>query len=163
MAALPGTGALQCSGHDQLLAGLQESERVILPGLLVEVSRKEPTGFVWQEWINANGLLAQKVIFDDHVSQWEESSCLSVDSLPLFRTASVDRFPIFHGCRRVPRPFSIPLPAPCVNILSPSKQTAEKHDSLFGALLFGQRTECLNVLGWRRKLRRELWNRNAVN
>jgi hypothetical protein len=111
MAALPGTGALQCSGHDQLLAGLEESERVILSGLLVEVSRKEPTGFVWQEWINANGFLAQKVIFDDRVSQWEESSCLSVDSLPLFRTASVDRFPIFHGCRRVPRPFAIPLPA----------------------------------------------------
>jgi hypothetical protein len=38
MAALPGTGALQCIGHDQLLAGLGECERVILPGLLVEVS-----------------------------------------------------------------------------------------------------------------------------
>src|SRR5206468_2168477 len=101
---------LQGSGHTQILAGLKESLRVILPSLLVEVYRKKPARFLGQERIHANGLLAQEAVLDDGVGQWEEPSCLMVDSLPLLGTASVDSLPILHGCRRITRPAVVLLP-----------------------------------------------------
>src|SRR4051812_47648317 len=163
MAALPGTGTFQGSGHVQLLAGLQESQGVILPGLLVKVCRKKPACFVWQERVHADGLLAQEVALDDSVGQRDELPCLLVDFLTILRAASVDRFPVLDDHRHVSMPAIVILPSPCVDIFSPAKQASKKRDSLSGPLLLVHRCRCFDDLSWRGNLRRRLWNRNAVN
>ena len=67
MTALPGTRTLQSSGHVELVAGLQKSQGIILPRLLVEVRREEPACFVWQQRVHTDGFLAQEVVLNDGV------------------------------------------------------------------------------------------------
>src|SRR6266481_5604609 len=90
VAALPGTRTLQGSGHTQLLAGLKECLGVILPSLLVKVRREKPARFVGQEWIHANGFLAQEVALDHGIGHREELPCLLIDLLSILRAALID-------------------------------------------------------------------------
>ena len=125
MTALPGTRTLQSSGHVELVAGLQKSEGIILPRLLVEVRREEPARFVRQQGVHADGLLAQEVVLDGGVGQRDELSCLLIDFLPLLRAASVDRFPVLHSHRHVTMSAIGILPSPRVDIFSPAKQVSK--------------------------------------
>src|SRR5271165_6523491 len=139
VAALPGARTRQGSWHTQLLAGLKESLGVILPSLLVEVSREKPARFVGQEGIYADGLLAQEVVLDDGVGHREELPCLLVDFLPILRAASVDSFPVLYDHRHIPMATISILPSPCVNIFSSAKQAPKQRDSLSGTFLLVHR------------------------
>ena len=111
--------------HVQLLAGLQESQRVILPRLLVEVCRQKPARFVGQQCVHANRILPQEVALNDGVGQREELPCLLADLLPILRTAFVDSLPVLQGRRHISVPAVIVVPSPCVDIFSPAKQAAK--------------------------------------
>ena len=163
MAALPGTRTLQSSGHVQLLAGLKESQGVILPSHFVEVCREEPARFIWQERVHADSFLAQEVVLDDGVGQRDELLCLPVDFLPLLRAASVDSLPVLYNHRHISVSAIIILPSPCVDIFSPAKQASKERDSLSGSLCLVHRRRRPDAFGWRWILRRQLRNRDAVN
>ena len=163
MATLPGTRTLQGGGHVQLLAGLQESQGIILPSRLVEICREKPARFVRQEGVHANGFLTQQVVLDDCVGQRKELPGLLVDFLSILRPAFVDGLPVLYDRRHISVPAINILPSPSVDIFSPAKQASKQCDPLSGALLLVHRRRRLDRFGWRWILIRKLRNGNAVN
>jgi hypothetical protein len=121
VAALSGTRAFQCGRHIQFLTNLQESQSVILPGLLVEICREKPAGLVRQERIHADGLIAQEMVLDDGVGHREELACLLGDLLSILRAASADGLPVLHVCGHISVPAILVFPSACVDIFSPAK------------------------------------------
>ena len=67
VATLAGARSFQRRRHVRLLTDLQVSQGVILPSLLVKVSRQEPASFVWQERVHGDGFLAQEVVLNNGV------------------------------------------------------------------------------------------------
>jgi len=131
VAAFPGTGTFQGSGYLQLTAGLQKSQGVILPRGLVEVCCEKPACFVGQEWVDADGLLAQEVL---SMTASVSGRNFRVFCATFFRssgTALVDRLPVFYIRRHISMPPS-PFPSPCVDIVSTAKKASKQRDSLSG-------------------------------
>src|ERR1044072_4598302 len=122
VAALSRTRTFQGGRHIQFLARLQESQGVILPSRLVEVCRKKPAGFIWQESVHADGFLTQEMILDDGVGEGNAVSGLLVDFLSIFRAAFVDGLPVLYHRRHISVPAISILPSSSVHIFPPAKQ-----------------------------------------
>src|SRR6516164_8676 len=97
VAALPGARPFECCRHIHFPADLKKSERIVFPGFLVEVSCQKPARFVGQQWINAHGLAAQKMIFDHGIRQREEFPCLLIYFLTILRSATVNGLPVLRS------------------------------------------------------------------
>lgn len=54
-----------------LAASLKKSPRVILPCLLIEIRRQQPTGLIGQQWIDTDRAFTEQVMAGDFVGEWE--------------------------------------------------------------------------------------------
>src|SRR6516162_8434413 len=124
VAALPGARPFECCRHIHFPADLKKGERIVFPGFLVEVSCQKPARFVMQQWVNANGLAAQKMIFDHGISQLQEFPSLLIYFPTILRSAAVNRFPVLNGYRGISRLPVFTFPAPSVDIFSPTEESA---------------------------------------
>jgi len=111
-----------------MLAGRKKRQRIFLPGLLVEVRRQEPTGFVEEERINSDRLLAGQMLPDNFVSYRVESSGLSIYLLALFRAAGKHCLPILLAGRTIGPSTVLHAPSLRIDVLSPAEQRSKQRN-----------------------------------
>jgi hypothetical protein len=117
---------------------------LLLPRRLVEVSRKEPAGFVKQERINSYRLLPIQMLPNNFVAQLVKHAGLPIDLLMILWATGKDRLPVLPARRIIaPRPI-LHAPPLCVNVLPPAEQGSKERDL---CLLVGQLADLSNIRG----------------
>jgi|GEM_PF-5922635 len=123
MTTVSRSGTLKRSSYTRLATGLQESARVCLPTLLVEIHSNKPTRVVLQQRIDANRLLPEQMISDNIIAQWK---WLLETEWFLFAGLRESRlFPFSNARRQVSSSAAFPFPADRVHIVAPAKQTSK--------------------------------------
>jgi len=85
------------------MAGIDEGRHVFRPGFLVEVSSKEPAGFILEQGIDTDGVPALKVVEDGLVVERQKRLVRAIATLypGLFADAT---HPLVATGRRIPFP-----------------------------------------------------------
>ena len=81
MGAVTRSRALDCSRNTKIMAGIDEGRHVFRPGFLIEVSSKEPAGFIPEQGIDTDGVPALKVVEDDLVVERQKRLVRAVAAL----------------------------------------------------------------------------------
>ncbi|HEY1203520.1 MAG: hypothetical protein ABSH46_03230 [Bryobacteraceae bacterium] len=153
MTAVSGSRSLQSGLDIPIQAGGEKRCGVLLPSLLVEIRRKEPTRFIEQQRVHSNGNLAREVRSNHVVGEREELPSVSVDSLPVLLLRRIVCLPVPFRLGAVPISAVRAFPADCVHIFATAKELSKQLDLLIGR-------QCRSVLGHGRLCGRTRVGRN---
>jgi len=132
MPTFSGARSFQCRGHVAVMARLQERRSVFLPGLLVKVDGKEPTGFIAKQRVDAESLLAREMIVDRLLGERNVLPSIFVDSLPILNAGGVVGLPVALRNGRVAAVPVGAFPTQCIDVFTTAEQRTEKSDLLRG-------------------------------
>src|SRR6266576_3700314 len=98
--------------------------------LLVKIHSEKPTGFVWEERVDPDGLLPSEVIADCAIGERLKRSSLPCNLLSFFRSCRVNRAPVHDTSGRIARLATLSFPAYRINVFSAAKQASKKRNLL---------------------------------
>ena len=125
MAAVTRSRSLQVGGYSQLLAGVGECQRILLPSCFVEIGRKQPTGLIQEQRVDPYRLFPFEVQPDDFVSHWVKDARLAVNLLSILWAARRNGIPILLVVGSITPCAIFHPPANSIHILSPAEQASE--------------------------------------
>ncbi|MFN7924867.1 MAG: hypothetical protein U0Q16_32510 [Bryobacteraceae bacterium] len=125
-----GTRAFNRRGYAEGGARVAKSSRIVFPCFLVEVHGEEPAGFIEQQRIHADRVLAGEMIVDRFVVKGHIRLGLLVNALSILRFGGIVGLPVALSVWRVASAAVGAFPSPGVDVLASTKE-GSKEGNLF--------------------------------